>query len=119
MKHPLQTIHRQLLHRVRLDTSWFQVAGRAHRAAQFLLVHVQRPSFVVEIVEQLQVLTFRNPGNFVFCPEPFPLVQPPASFAGIARLADTDGIVRNIRAAAGSRQDVLCSQRAFCSAVDA
>jgi len=41
----------------------------------------------VEIVEQLQVLAFRNPWNFVFCPEPFPLVQPPAAFAGIAGLA--------------------------------
>jgi len=105
--------------RVRLDASQFEVAGRAHRAAQFLLVHVQRPAFVVEIVEQFQVLAFRNPGNLVLCPEPFPLVQPPAAFAGIARPADTDRVVGNVRTAAGSRQDVLCGQRAFCCAVDA
>ena len=57
----------------------------------------------MEIVEQLQVLAFRNPGDLVFCPETFPLIQPPAAFAGIARLADTDGVVGNVRAAAGSQ----------------
>ena len=119
MKHALQTIHCQLLHRGRLDASLLEIAGRAHRVAQFILVHVQRPPFVVEIVEQLQVLAFRNPWDFVFCPESFPLVQPPSTFAGVARLADADGVVGNVRAATGSRQDVLPGQRAFYSAVNA
>jgi len=41
VKHTLQTIHHQLLHHIRLDTSWLQFAGRAHRAVQFLFVHFQ------------------------------------------------------------------------------
>jgi len=62
----------------------------------------------MQVIEQLQVLAFRNPWDLIFCLEPFPLVQPLAAFAGIARLADTDGVVGNVRAAAGSRWDVLC-----------
>jgi hypothetical protein len=51
----------------------------------------------VEIVEQLEIFAFRNPWDLVLCPESFSLLQPPASFAGIARLADTDGVVGNVR----------------------
>jgi len=94
-------MYRHLLHRVCLDASWLQVAGRAHRVAQLFLVNVQRPAFFVQVIEQLQVLAFCNAGDLVLCPEPFPLVQPPAAFAGVAGLADADCIVGNIRAAAG------------------
>jgi len=55
----------------------------------------------MEIVEQLQVFAFRNPGDLVLCPEPFPLVQPPAAFTGVARLANMDGVIGNVRAPLG------------------
>ena len=51
----------------------------------------------MEIVEQLEVLAFRNPGDLVFCHKNFSLVQPPAALAGIARLANTDGVVGKIQ----------------------
>ena len=76
MKYALPAIHRQLLHRGRPDTSWLEIAGRAHPAAQFLLVHVQRPVYVVQVIEQFEVLAFRNPGD----PAAYALVQKYASW---------------------------------------
>jgi hypothetical protein len=73
----------------------------------------------VQIVEQLQVLPLRNPGDLILYQGPFPLIQSAAAFAGIARLEGTDGVVGNIRTTAGSQQDVLNGQRAFYSAADA
>jgi len=120
MKHPFQAIHRHLLHRPLVLTSRPQVAGRAHHPAQIVFVHVKRPALLVEIVEQFEILSFRNPRDGVLLPEALPLVQPLAAFAGVARPADPDRVVGNVRAAATPREDVLGRERAvLCPAVDA
>jgi len=120
MKHPLQAIHRHLLHRPLILAPLMQIAGRAHLLPEILLIHVERPALLVEIVEQFEILPFRNPGDCILFRKTLPLVQPLATFAGVARPADPDRVVGNVRAAAGPGEDVLGRERAvLCPAVDA
>jgi hypothetical protein len=120
VKHPLQAIHGHLLHRPLIHAPVMKVAGRAHLLPEFLLVHVERPALFVEIVEQFEILSFRNPGDCILFRKTLPLVQPLAAFAGVARSADPDRVVGNVRAATTPGEDVLGRKRAFlCPAVDA
>jgi len=97
-----------------------KVAGRAHHPAQVLLVHVERTLLLVKIVEQLKILALCNPWDRVFLFEALPLVQPPGTFGRIARPADPDSVVGDVRAATTSGEDVFGSERtARCPAVDA
>lgn len=97
-----------------------EIAGRAHEPAEILFVNIKRAALLMEIIEQLEIFALRDSRDRVFLRKALPLVQPFATLLRIARPADPDRIVGNIRAAATPGQDVLGRERAtLYSAVDA